>query len=103
MKKLTLITFVAIFFVACNDSKSEEGDNKTPNSTESVKPSATGDDAALTAWLSGKMLTSPMMSLSMICGTSLNLMLMVPVPIRTILRPNGKLKTGNLFFMGQWI
>lgn len=58
MKKLTLITFVAIFFVACNDSKSKEGDNKTSNSTESVKPSATGDDAALTAWLSGKMLTS---------------------------------------------
>lgn len=48
MKKLIFIAVMAIFVTACNNNKSKEGD----------KPAATGEDAALTSWLSGKMLNS---------------------------------------------
>ena len=57
MKKLFMISLLAIVFTACGGSKSKPDAGNDAKKEES-KPAATGDDANLTAWLSGKMLTS---------------------------------------------
>lgn len=60
MKKLFLIPMAALLFSACGGDKSKSGNEPTASEPkkEEVKPAATGEDAALTSWLSGKMLTS---------------------------------------------
>ena len=58
MKKFIFIALTAIFFTACGDNKSKDGDKTSTTTKDEVKPAATGDDAAMTAWLGGKMLSS---------------------------------------------
>jgi hypothetical protein len=56
MKKIIIIAFIATSFAACNESK--DPSLKTENTKPETATPATGNDAALTTWLSGKMLVS---------------------------------------------
>ena len=56
MKKWIFIALLAMFATACNNDKAKEGDK--PATKEEAKPAASGDDAAMTSWLGGKMLNS---------------------------------------------
>ncbi|MBK7432539.1 MAG: hypothetical protein IPI66_00725 [Chitinophagaceae bacterium] len=59
MKKIILFALIAGGMIACNDSKTKEGENKTETAgKETVKPAASGEDATMTTWLGGKMLNS---------------------------------------------
>ena len=57
MKKILLIAVTATFFAACGGGKSKE-ENKGTGITDQTSAPATGKDAELTQWLSGKMLVS---------------------------------------------
>lgn len=51
MKKLIITAIIAMFFLACNNGKSKDGD-VTTTKTENAKPAA--DDNAMKTWLQGK-------------------------------------------------
>ncbi len=56
MRKILFALLSVIVISSCGDSKKEE--EKKPETTETPAPVATGNDAALITWLSGKMLVS---------------------------------------------
>ncbi|MBK6937818.1 MAG: hypothetical protein IPH18_13700 [Chitinophagaceae bacterium] len=58
MKKLFLYLFALALIASCKDKKADEPKTDTPAATETTQPAATGNDATLTQWLSGKMLVS---------------------------------------------
>ena len=62
MKKIFVYVFALAIAVSCKDKKADESKTETPAApatTETAsQPAATGVDAELTQWLSGKMLVS---------------------------------------------
>jgi len=56
MKKIIIVALIATSFAACNESKDPA--LKTENTKPETAAPATGQDAELTKWLSGKMLVS---------------------------------------------
>lgn len=59
MKRLILILAAGAFLAACNNSdKKESGNDPASPASNDSKSVASGDDAALTSWLGGKMLSS---------------------------------------------
>ena len=58
MRKLTWIALSLVFLTACNNKKADDKKSTVPGTSEETKPAASGADAALTKWLSEKMLVS---------------------------------------------
>jgi hypothetical protein len=58
MKKLFILFSVISLFAACNNKKSEKENTGNTNQPATVGPASNNEDATLSGWLNGKMLSS---------------------------------------------